>query len=90
MEGWVYILKSQKNGRYYIGSSENPERRLVEFHNLGKVKATKLTKPWEIVFKQRYEEMSTARQIEYKLKSFKSKKIIEEIINDGHCRLSVD
>jgi putative endonuclease len=38
---YVYILKSLKRDRYYIGYSEFPERRLQE-HNSGKVKFTNL------------------------------------------------
>lgn len=90
MIGYLYILKSLKTNRYYIGSSENPQRRLTEFHNLGKVKATKNSLPWKIVFVQEYLEIKTARQIEYKLKSFKSRKILEKIISDGFCKLKLD
>ena len=87
MNGYVYVLKSLKFDRYYIGSSENPDNRLNNYHNLGKVIATKYGVPWIIVFAQKYLSIKIARQIEYKLKSFKSRKIIEEIIKDGFCKI---
>jgi putative endonuclease len=90
MKGYLYILKSLKNGKYYIGSTDNLERRLIE-HNSGseKSKFTKNNRPFELVFSQEYESLKIARKIEYKLKSFKSRKIIEEIIKDGICNLKV-
>jgi len=89
MKGWVYVLKSQKNGRYYVGSSVDPEKRLHEKHNTGRVKATKLLKPWVLVFKQEYVEISLARRIERKIKKMKSKVILEKIIKDGCCKLKL-
>jgi predicted GIY-YIG superfamily endonuclease len=87
VKGYLYILKSGKNGRYYVGSSINPERRLLEKHNKGLVAATKYLVPWKIVFKQEYGEIKIARQVEYKLKTFKSKVILEKIIISGVCNI---
>ena len=49
---FVYIIKSLVVIRYYIGSTENLDRRLSA-HNLGKVKSTKAYKPWELVYTER-------------------------------------
>jgi len=84
--GYVYILRSLKNKKYYIGSTINLNRRLTE-HNNGKVRYTSLSRPFELVFSQEYKTDSEARQIEYKLKKLKSKVIIERIISDGKIRL---
>ena len=46
---YTYILKSLKNNKYYIGSAHNSNKRLVE-HNSGKVKSTKLDRPWSIYY----------------------------------------
>lgn len=89
MSGYVYIIQSLKNGRYYVGCSENPERRLMEFHNLGKVKATKLLIPWELVFSQKYENMAIARKVEWRLKRLKSRVILDKIIELGRCSIVV-
>ena len=37
---FVYVLKSENNWRFYVGMTENIERRLTE-HNSGKTKSTK-------------------------------------------------
>jgi len=82
MEGYVYILKSSENGAYYIGSTIDLERRLIE-HNSGKTKSLKNILPVELVFSQMYENIQTARRIEFKIKRFKSRDITERIIADG-------
>ena len=82
MIGYVYILKSLKNGKFYLGSTNNLDRRIFE-HNLGKNKYTRLTKPFELIFSQKFKTLTLARKIEYKLKSYKSKKILLNIIQSG-------
>ena len=42
-----------------------------------------------IVFSQEYKTLSEARKIEYKLKSFKSRKIIEKIILEKIIKIQV-
>ncbi len=78
----LYILQSLANGRYYIGSTNNIDRRLRE-HNEGLVSATKFMRPFEL---RRFVECKTlteARIAEYRLKKYKSKKIIEKVIKSG-------
>jgi len=65
------------------------ERRLEE-HNLGNSTYTSFTRPFSHVFNQVYSSLSKARKVEYKLKSFKSKKIIEKIIASGQITLSTE
>ena len=83
---FLYILKSLANDRYYVGSTNNLERRLKE-HNTGKSKYTKLTKPFILVFKKEYKSVKEARFIEGKLKKFKSKNIIDKIIKEQEVKL---
>ncbi|KKU47377.1 hypothetical protein A2752_00135 [Candidatus Uhrbacteria bacterium RIFCSPHIGHO2_01_FULL_46_23] len=56
----VYILQSLKDGRTYIGYTNNLERRLNE-HNSGKSKSTKYRVPFKLLFK---EEFQTKRDAE--------------------------
>ncbi len=85
--GILYILQSEVNNRYYIGSTNNLERRLFE-HNSGVSKYTRLTRPFKLVFSSRYDSIKKARRIEYKLKKFKSRSIIEKIIKSGQIKLA--
>lgn len=78
---YVYILKSLVNNRYYIGSTNDIEKRFRE-HNSGISKYTRLTKPFKIAFVQEYNTIQKARKIELKLKRFKNKKIIDKIVEE--------
>ena len=84
--GLVYILQSLVNQRYYIGSTNDLRRRFKE-HNDGRSSYTKSTRPFRLVFSQKYSTLGEARRIEYKLKKFKNRSIIERIIEDKHIRI---
>ena len=45
---YVYVLRSQVNGRYYMGITSDPAKRLQQ-HNSGQTKSTKAYIPWELV-----------------------------------------
>lgn len=84
----VYVLQSELNCRYYIGSTKNLTRRLEE-HNSGKSKYTSFSKPFRLVFSQEFPSLFEARRIEYRLKKFKSRKILEKIIKDGFIKIQI-
>lgn len=46
---YVYVLKSLKDGKLYIGHSNNLIKRF-EKHNKGLVKATKNRRPWKLLY----------------------------------------
>ena len=46
---YVYVLKSQKDGMFYTGYTNNINNRVSE-HNSGKVKSTKHRKPFLLVY----------------------------------------
>ncbi|RYZ78522.1 MAG: GIY-YIG nuclease family protein [Proteobacteria bacterium] len=64
----AYILKSEKDGRYYYGSCKNVENRLFE-HNAGKVKATKNRRPFAVCYVEEYMTRSEAYKRELFFKS---------------------
>jgi putative endonuclease len=76
----VYILKNEKTNKYYIGSTDNIKRRLKE-HLAGKTRTTKILKTDKLVYTEKYKTLIEARNREKKLKSYKSKKYIEWLIN---------
>jgi len=75
----MYILKSEKTDSYYIGSSQDLENR-VEEHNSGKSVSTKGKRPWLLVYSESFVSLSEARQRESEVKSWKSRKMIEYLI----------
>ncbi len=85
---FVYVLQSERNGRFYIGSTNNLEERYIE-HNSGQSPYTRNNRPYKVVFFQEYKSLEEARKIEFKLKSFKNRKIIEKIIEEKVIKLKV-
>ncbi|KKQ01413.1 MAG: hypothetical protein US11_C0009G0025 [Candidatus Roizmanbacteria bacterium GW2011_GWA2_36_23] len=82
----VYILRSLITNKYYIGCTENIERRIRE-HNQGFVTATKPFIPYQVELTQNYQNLSDARKIELKLKNLKRKDYIEKIITEGKIKM---
>jgi len=76
----VYVIRSERNGRYYIGFSGRPEARLGE-HNAGRVKSTRYLRPWKLVHSEQFTDASAARMREHYLKSQKSRRYIEALIS---------
>jgi putative endonuclease len=65
---FVYAIKSEIDGRIYIGMSQNLSQRLKQ-HNNGLTKSTKGYKPWRLVYFEKYPSRLLARSREKYLKS---------------------
>jgi len=59
---YVYVLKSLKDGKFYVGHTDNLERRLSE-HNKGKVTSTKYRCPFELVYYEACRNQNDALQV---------------------------
>lgn len=85
---FVYVLYSEPYDRYYVGQTDNLERRF-ERHNAGMVFSTKPYKPWNLVYFEEFQTRSEAVKREREIKKQKSRKYIESFLNrwspDG-CR----
>ena len=46
---YVYVLRSKKDGQFYVGYTADLKKRL-ELHNRGKIESTKYRKPFELVY----------------------------------------
>ncbi len=75
----LYILKSEKTGKYYIGQTRNLEDRVAR-HNLGKSISTRSGVPWVLVFQKEFSTRSKAILAEKWVKAMKSKNVTEDII----------
>lgn len=64
---YLYVLKSQKDGKGYIGSTNDLKRRLSERQN-GLVVSTKARRPLKLVYYEAYCSESDARRREKNLK----------------------
>jgi len=77
---YVYVLKSISHQTLYVGSSENPEKRLEEEHNKGRVRYTKGRMPWMIVYKESFLTRGEAVVREKFLKSGQGRKFLQQTI----------
>ncbi|HPJ17237.1 MAG TPA: GIY-YIG nuclease family protein [Candidatus Woesebacteria bacterium] len=75
----IYVLKSEKTGKLYVGSSheDNPLTRL-ESHNHGRTKSTKFGRPWVIIHEEYFSTYTEARKREIFLKTGQGRKILKE------------
>ncbi len=79
MKYYLYILKSKTADKYYTGISQNPERRLT-YHNSIERGFTSRYRPWAVEFTKEYENREQAHQAELKVKSWKSKEMVEKLV----------
>ena len=76
----VYILYSKTLDKYYVGYTNDLERRISE-HNRKKGKYTDGGIPWRLVHKEEYVSKSEAMDREKFIKSQKSRAYILSIIS---------
>lgn len=77
----VYLLQSLKDKKYYIGQTDDIQKRLKE-HNKGKIKSTKSRVPFKLMGCEEYSTQNEARRREYELKksAWQRKKFFEKFI----------
>ena len=76
----VYILQSATSGKFYIGSADNIPKRFSG-HQRGQTPYTRSRGPWELVYEEEYPTIAEARRRERQLKSWKSHRSIQELID---------
>jgi putative endonuclease len=77
---YTYILFSEKFDKFYVGHTNDLDRRITE-HNSGFSKSTKAAIPWKLVLSKSFASKSEAYAFERKIKSMKSRKFILDLIN---------
>ncbi len=80
MEFFVYILYSVTADKYYVGHTENIERRLSEHNNKQTRFTSSLAKDWIVKYSKSYITRTEAMKAERTIKSKKSRKYIEWLI----------
>ena len=80
MTYFVYILQSQKDSKYYIGSSSNVDARL-NFHNTGLQRSTKHRIPFILVYQEELANKTEALVREKQIKSYKGGEAFRKLIS---------
>jgi putative endonuclease len=77
--GFVYILQSESTGRFYVGSTDDLERRISE-HLRGHSPATRGRGPWKLVYNEELPTLFEARRRELEIKKWKSSRMVKILI----------
>ena len=78
---YVYILHSQKDGKLYIGYTDDLRKRIGK-HQKGFVAATKHRRPLELIYYEAYKEESDAEQREKYLKGGNGRSLLKIQLKD--------
>jgi len=80
---YVYILKSLKDDKLYIGfTSIHPNKRLKE-HNKGDTKSTNSRRPFILLYYEAHTSEKDARRRERYFKTDKGKSSLKQMIRNG-------
>ena len=80
---YVYILYSKNFDRYYVGQTNDVERRLIEHNENPRMTYTHKLRPWVLVAQYEVETRSHAMKLEKYIKRMKSRKIVERLVIDS-------
>ena len=78
---YVYVLESQKNKSWYIGSTRNLVRRVKE-HNLGLNRSTKAYVPWRLIYYEASLNEQDAKRREYYLKTSQGGRLLKRRVKE--------
>lgn len=78
----VYIIKSESNGKYYVGFTSDINKRL-RHHNNGANRSTRKQGPWKLIHSEVYENKIEAWKRERQIKSYKGGEAFKKLINHG-------
>ena len=77
---FVYILQSQKDGRYYIGSTRDVEAKLI-FHNKVLQRSTKSRIPLILVYSETFTNKLDALKREKQIKAYKGGNAFKKLLD---------
>jgi putative endonuclease len=77
----LYIIYSSSKDRYYVGSCQDVQGRLRK-HNTNHSGFTGKTADWIIKWTEEQPDKSTALKRENQIKAWKSRKMIEKLIDE--------
>jgi len=79
---YVYILKSQKDNKLYVGYTKDLKER-IKWHLEGKSQSTKWRLPIELIYYEAYKDKSDAIKREIFLKSGRGREVIKKQLENS-------
>ncbi len=83
---YVYVLRSLRNKKRYIGYTNKPPQLRMKEHNAGSNQYTKANRPFELIHYEAYESENFAMKRERFLKTGNGRRVLERILDKlGPC-----
>jgi putative endonuclease len=76
----LYILQSESTSRYYVGQTQDFQKRLA-YHNANYSKALRNRGPLRLVYSEGYATRAEAVRRERQIKSWKDRAMIERLVD---------
>jgi Predicted endonuclease containing a URI domain len=76
---YVYILKSLKDNKYYIGSTSDVKKRL-DFHNSRLQRSTRIRVPFVLIYQEEFPDKYHALKREKQLKAYKGGEAFKKLL----------
>lgn len=76
----VYVLKSLRNGKRYVGFTTKSIQKRMQQHESGSTRWTKYNGPFEMIYSEEHENSTEGRKRERFLKSGQGRKFLDEIL----------
>lgn len=86
---WVYVLQNARGG-FYVGSTDDVQRRLTEHNEQHGNTYTHKHGPWVLVWSEPHPDRASAVGRERQIKSMKSSRWIRECLLNGRVPTSRD
>ena len=81
MSYFIYILYSESSDKYYVGHTGDILEERIRKHNSNHTGFTGRSNDWKLVYKELSPNKAAALKREMEIKSWKSRKRIESLIN---------
>jgi putative endonuclease len=81
MSYFVYILQSEKDHRYYIGSTSHVQNR-INYHNSGRQRSTRYRIPFKLVYQEELPTKTEALKREKQIKSYKGGEAFKRLLKN--------
>ena len=85
---FVYVLLSDFDNKFYIGFTDDVERRLKD-HNSGKVPSTAPRRPFKVIYYEAHLSKDDALRREEYFKTAKGKTTLKQILRNSLVELSL-
>lgn len=79
---YVYIIKGQRNNRFYTGSTKDVSRRIKQ-HEQSETKSLKYKGPFDLIRVEEFKTKTEALKREHQIKRYKGGRAFKKLITES-------